>query len=102
MVRRWVVGSFPGARDYSRRKKNSITDKSPAITIGMHQHFGMDQHFQGVALKLASLLVNNVELAVGDAFPIGWSLLTGDREYAIITGELLQEAQCLLAALECE
>jgi hypothetical protein len=68
----------------------------------MDQHFGLDQHFQGVALKLAALIVNNVELAVGDPFPIGWSLLTGDREYASITEELLQEAQCLLARFECE
>ena len=62
----------------------------------------MDQHFQDVASKLAALLVNNVELAVGDAFPIGWNLLTGDREYASISEQLLQEAQCLSATLECE
>ena len=68
----------------------------------MDQHFGMDQHFQGVALKLATLLVNNVELAVGDAFPIGWNFFTGDREYASVTEELLQEARCLSAILECE
>ena len=68
----------------------------------MNQHFGIDQHFQGVALKLATLLVNNVELAVGDAFPIGWNFLTGDREYASVTAELLQEAQSLSATLESE
>jgi hypothetical protein len=28
--------------------------------------------------------------------------LTGDREYASVTEELLQEARCLSAALECE
>ena len=61
----------------------------------------MDQHFQGVALKLAALLVNNVQLAVGDPFPISWSLLTGDREYAIVTDELLQEARCLSTTFEC-
>jgi hypothetical protein len=53
----------------------------------------MNQHLQGVALKLATLLVNNVELAVGDAFPTGWNFLTGDREYASVTAELLQEAR---------
>ena len=63
---------------------------------------GMNQHFQGVALKLATLLVNNVELAVGDAFPIGWNFFTGDREYASVTAELLQEAQCLSATLDSE
>jgi len=62
----------------------------------------MNQHFQGVALKLATLLVNKVELAVGDAFPIGWDFFTGDREYASVTEELLQEAQDLSAKLECE
>jgi hypothetical protein len=63
---------------------------------------GMNQHFQGVALKLATLLVNNVELDVGDAFPIGWNFFTGDTEYASVTEELLQEAQYLSAKLECE
>jgi hypothetical protein len=57
----------------------------------------MNQPFQGAALKLATLLVNNVELAVGDVFPIGWNFLTGDREYASVTAELLQEARCLFA-----
>jgi hypothetical protein len=62
----------------------------------------MDQHFQAVALKLAALLVNNVELAVGDAFPIGWNFLTGDREYASVTAALLQAAQYLSGTIECE
>jgi hypothetical protein len=62
----------------------------------------MDPRFQGVALKLAVLLVNNVELTVGGTFPIGWNFLTGDREYAHVTDELLQEARCLSATLECE
>ena len=60
------------------------------------------QHFQGVALKLAALLVNHVELAVGDAFPIGWNFWTGDREYASVTAELLQQAQGLSATLDSE
>src|SRR5215469_16686967 len=68
----------------------------------MNQHFGIDQHFQCVALKLATLLVNRVELAVGDAFPIGWNLLTGDREFTSVTEELLQAALCLFATIECE
>ena len=57
---------------------------------------------QRVALKLAALLVNHVELAVGDAFPIGWNFWTGEREYASVTAELLQEAQGLSATLESE
>jgi hypothetical protein len=60
------------------------------------------QHVQGVALKLAALLVNHVELAVGDAFPIGWNLWIGEREYASVTAELLQEAQYLSATLDSE
>jgi len=80
----------------ARKVKISITNRSPDIIDQM------DQHFQDVALKLATLLVNNVELAVGDAFPIGWNFLTGDREYASVTEELLQEARCLSATLECE
>jgi hypothetical protein len=55
-----------------------------------------------ISITKATLLVNNVELAVGDAFPIGWNFLTGDREYAHVTAELLQEARCLSATLECE
>ena len=62
----------------------------------------MDQHFEGIALKLAALLLNKVELNVGDPFPIGWSLLTGDREYASVTEELMQEAQYLSATLDFE
>ena len=49
-----------------------------------------------------SFPANNVDLAVGDAFPIGWNFLTGDREYASVTEELLQEAQCLSSTLESE
>jgi hypothetical protein len=57
---------------------------------------------QRVALKLAALLVNHVELAIGDAFPIGWNFWTGDQEYASVTEELPQEAQCISATLKSE
>jgi hypothetical protein len=60
----------------------------------------MDDRFQRAAAKLALVLVNGIEVAPGDQFPIGWHSITGDREYETATEELLEEARRLCSNMD--